>query len=136
MANILLVDDDPDVVGSFSAALEAHGHELATASTAAEGLALARDDRPDAVVLEATIGGGTAGLELARTLAREFPGLPLVMVSRDDGLPMPARATVGGDGAWVAADRFMEKPVMPDVLVYEVEHLLPETARHREGRLA
>ena len=136
MANILLVDDDPDVVGSFSAALEARGHELATATSPAQGLDLARVDRPDAVVLEATVGGGTAGLELARTLSREFPGLPLVIVSRNDALPMPARATIGGDGAWVAADRFMEKPVMPDVLAYEVEHLLPDTVRHHEGRLA
>jgi DNA-binding response OmpR family regulator len=127
MAHILLVDDDTDLVARNRAALEADGHAVATAATTAEGLAAARRDTPDVVVLEAMLDGSTAGFDLARTLAHDFPALPLIMLSRvDEVISDRELATQDRDDGWMPVARFMEKPVAPDVLVYEVDHLLPE----------
>jgi DNA-binding response OmpR family regulator len=127
MAHILLVDDDMDLVARNRAALEADGHAVATAATTAEGLAVARRDPPDIVVLEAMLDGATAGFDLARTLAHDFPALPLIMLSRvDEVISDRELATQDRDDGWMPVARFMEKPVAPEVLVYEVDHLLPE----------
>ena len=127
MAHILLVDDATDLVARNRAALEADGHAVATAATTAEGLAAARHAPPDVVVLAAMLDGATAGFDLARTLAHDFPALPLIMLSRvDEVISDRELATQDRDDGWMPVARFMEKPVAPEVLVYEVDHLLPE----------
>ena len=126
MAHILLVDDDADLVARNMAALEADGHIVATASTTADGLDAVRREAPDLVVLEAMLDGATAGFDLARTLAREFPSLPMIMLSRvDEHISGRELAAQDRDDGWMPVARFMEKPVAPEVLVYEVDHLLP-----------
>ena len=126
MARILLVDDDAGVVARNVAALEADGHAVATATTTAEALVVVRGGPPDVVVLEAMLDGATAGFDLARTLAREFPALPLIMLSRvDEVISEGDLATQDRDDGWMPVARFMEKPVAPEVLVYEVDHLVP-----------
>lgn len=125
MARILLVDDDSDVVARNAAALAASGHDVSTATTTADGLSAVRTTKPDVVVLEAMLDGGFAGFDLARSLAHEFPTMPLIMLSRVDefisGLEL---AKQDRDDGWLPVQRFMEKPVAPDVVVYEVEHAL------------
>jgi DNA-binding response OmpR family regulator len=126
MARILLVDDDAGVVARNAAALEADGHTVATAATSAQGLDAVRREAPDVVVLEAMLDGAMAGFDLARTLARELPTLPLIMLSRvDEVISRRDLATQDRDDGWLPVARFMEKPVSPEVLVYEVDHLLP-----------
>ncbi len=126
MARILLVDDDAVVVARNAAALEADGHAVSTATSTAEGLDVVRHGRPDLVVLEAMLDGGTAGFDLARRIARDFPALPLIMLSRvDEVISERELATQDRDDGWMPVARFMEKPVAPEVLVYEVDHLLP-----------
>lgn len=126
MARILLVDDDAELVARNAAALEADGHAVTTASTTAGGLAAVRRDAPDVVVLEAMLDGGTAGFGLARKLARDLPLLPLIMLSRvDEVISEGELAAQDRDDGWMPVARFMEKPVSPEVLVYEVDHLLP-----------
>jgi DNA-binding response OmpR family regulator len=108
MARILLVDDDAELVARNTAALEADGHAVATASTTAQGLEAGRRGAP------------------ARTLARECPALPLIMLSRvDEVIPARVLEAQDRDDGWLPVARFMEKPVAPEVLVYEVDHLLP-----------
>lgn len=129
MPEILLVDDDADVVARNAAALKATGHTVATASTSAEALAEVGRHVPDLVVLEAMLDGALAGFDLARTIAREHPDLPLVMLTRvDEYISDWDRAKQDRDGGWIPVQRFMEKPVAPEVLVYEVDHLLPAHA--------
>ncbi len=126
MAEILLVDDDAEVVARNEAALRATGHTVTTASTTAQALETIRTHAPDVVVLEAMLDGALAGFELARTLAREKPNLPLIMLTRvDEYISDWERAKQDRDDGWIPVQRFMEKPVAPEVVVYEVEHLLP-----------
>jgi DNA-binding response OmpR family regulator len=127
MAHILLVDDDADLVTRHASAFEADGHAVTVAETTSAALEAARHRPPDAVVLEAMLDGGQAGFDLARTLATEFPTVPLLMVTRaDEVLTASERERQDRDGGWIPVDRYLAKPVMPDVLLYVVNHALHE----------
>jgi DNA-binding response OmpR family regulator len=127
MANILLVDDDVEFVTRHADSFVAGGHAVTVAETTSAAIDAARRNPPDAVVLEAMLDGGQAGFDLARTLADEFPSLPLLMVTRADEVLTPGeRASQDRDGGWLPVDRYLAKPVMPDVLLYVLNHVLHE----------
>lgn len=125
MANILLVDGDLDAVAANASTIKALGHSVSAASTLADALDAVRRDPPDLVILEAILEGKLAGLDLARSLARDYPDLPLIMLtSADERLTSWQLQNQDRDG-WIPVRRYLEKPVMSDVLAYEIEHLLP-----------
>jgi CheY-like chemotaxis protein len=129
MGRILLVDDDAAVAKRHATILSARGHVVATATTVTGALEAVRREEPDVVVLEAVFDGGLAGFELARRFAREFPDLPLLMVTHaDELLTAEDRARQDRDGGWIPVERYLAKPVMPEVLAYEVDHLLHNAA--------
>jgi DNA-binding NtrC family response regulator len=81
--HVLLVDDD----GEFRRRVVAFGADLFDLSLAASGgeaLEQVRKERPDAVLLDVSLGGGPDGIEVLRTLRREEPDLPVIMVSGDE----------------------------------------------------
>jgi CheY-like chemotaxis protein len=132
MSTVLLVDDDQVTVARNGAALAAAGHRVAVASTTSEAIASIRHTVPDIVVLEGLLDGATAGFDLARALASSHPDLPLIMLTRaDDVLSPRERAHQDRDGGWLPVQRYLEKPVMPEVLADEVEHLVHEPVAAR-----
>ena len=52
MADLLVVDDDPDLAESLASLLEAEGHEVRTAQNGQEGLKLVAQRHPDLVLLD------------------------------------------------------------------------------------
>jgi CheY-like chemotaxis protein len=50
--HILLVDDEPDFLVVMSKLLDKNGYRVSEASTGRRALQLARDERPDAILLE------------------------------------------------------------------------------------
>jgi DNA-binding response OmpR family regulator len=58
-STILLIDDDPAVRGFTSLTLEAEGFRVVTAMDGAEGLELARDEAPAAILLDLMMPGLT-----------------------------------------------------------------------------
>lgn len=77
---ILLVEDNDDV-GAFAAILLGElGHEVTRARSGKAALELARQDRFDAVFSDVVMPG-MSGLELADALARDHPGLPVVLTT-------------------------------------------------------
>ena len=67
LAQVLVVDDDPDRLRLTSKLLAQAGHEILTASTGEEALARARAERPELVVLDVALPG-VNGLEVWRRL--------------------------------------------------------------------
>jgi len=125
MAHILLVDDDPIAVASNTEAIEDLGHSVSSTSTTAEATRFVRRETPDLVVMEAVLGGKFGGLDLARSLAADFPDLPLIMLTQaDERLSHRELASQDRDG-WIPVRRYLEKPILTDVLVDEIDHLLP-----------
>jgi CheY-like chemotaxis protein len=126
MAHILLVDDDPIAVASNTEAIETLGHSVSSTSTTAEAIKFVRHDTPDLVVMEAVLGGKFGGLDLARAIATDYPDLPLIMLTQaDQRLTNHDLASQDREG-WIPVSRYLEKPVMTDVLADEIDHLLPE----------
>ncbi len=126
MAHILLVDDDVDLVAENAEAIETLGHSVTCTASPEQAVESAKMHTPDLVVLEALFGHEFTGVTLAETLAETYPDLPMIMLTRaDEELTPDELARQDRDGGWVPVQRYLAKPVLSDVLTYEIEHLLP-----------
>jgi two-component system, OmpR family, response regulator PrrA len=88
LRTILIVDDDRSVADTFARMLKLEGYDVATALSAEDGLELADNIRPDAVILDMRMPI-TNGLQFLR-LVRSKPHLvdvPVAIVTGDYFLP-------------------------------------------------
>ena len=79
-ADILVIDDDPDVRGFIVASLAELGYRVRAADDGASGLALFAEDRPDLVVIDFVMPG-LSGAEVARAILDAVPDQRLLFVS-------------------------------------------------------
>jgi len=120
MAHVLIVDDDPAVGLTLSRMLEADGHQVIREETATGGLERARQDRPQALILDMRMPG-LGGLDFLRAL-RQTPGgasVPVAVLTGDYFLRDEALAELGALGAVV---RY--KPLWLDDLAALMRELL------------
>ena len=82
MAKILFVEDDPDIRDLVRLALEDE-HEILSAETAEEGLAVAAEHAPDVILMDISLGGGFDGLEATGRLRADprFERTPVVALT-------------------------------------------------------
>src|SRR5262249_32357134 len=80
MPALLVVDDEPAILLAFRRAFRQAGLEVYTAESGGEGLALAREHRPDAVVLDVQLPD-TTGLELFQQLRQLDARIPVVFIT-------------------------------------------------------
>jgi len=80
MQRVLIVDDEPNVLYSFGRALRNAAVEVLTAETAADGLRLVRQVRPDTVILDVRLPdlSGLAAIDQIRAID---PRLPVIVVT-------------------------------------------------------
>ncbi|HET9371548.1 MAG TPA: response regulator [Vicinamibacterales bacterium] len=117
----ILVVDDQDASRFVKARiLTRAGYTIAEARTGAEGLALARQDRPDLVVLDVNLPD-MSGLEVCRRLKEEFtsPTIQILQVSQT-AVTEADRAR----GLDHGADMYLIEPLGPEVLLATVRALL------------
>jgi signal transduction histidine kinase/CheY-like chemotaxis protein len=82
-STILVIDDDANVRDLLSRLLRKDGHRVITAEDGPSGLALASQQKPDAITLDVVMPGGMDGWEVLRLL-KESPAthsIPVIMVS-------------------------------------------------------
>lgn len=77
MADVLVVDDDPDLRVMLEVHLRAQGHDVRLAATAEEALLASAERRADVLLLDVRLGG-RRGDELIRMLDRGL-GRPRVL---------------------------------------------------------
>jgi len=123
-ASVLLIDDDDDLRGVLSSALEALGYEVTSASDGAVGLAFLRKRPPDVLVVDFAMPG-LNGAEVARQAREICPGLPVVIASGFSDTDAIERA-IGKDA------RLLQKPFRLDELLEAVG----QAASAQEKRLA
>lgn len=114
---ILVVDDDPDVLESMSTALEVEGAEVATAQDGNEAVRLAREEKPDLVVLDVMLPRRSGFLALERIKGNEDSPL-VIMVTANEGKRHEAYAVTLG------VDAYLQKPVPLAVLVQTAADLI------------
>lgn len=124
-AKILVVDDDPDIIGAVSAVLEAHEYVVVSASDGVQGLERLRDEKPDLMILDLLMprmDGFAVCKELLdpRWAKHKVPILIFSSVKEEAGNRRYELET----GLALNADDYVEKPVDPHALIERVQNLL------------
>ena len=129
---ILLVDDDPDFLEMHKAVLGNHGYDVLTATSGREGLERVRAEMPDLVILDLIMEKHDAGFSFSKTMKTDplFKTIPILMVT-SVAEATGHRFSLEDDGYWMKTDDFLDKPVMPDVLLERVDQLLKKSKERR-----
>jgi two-component system alkaline phosphatase synthesis response regulator PhoP len=116
---ILVVDDEPRIVKQARDYLEYNGFRVLEAGDGKTGLTLARQSRPDLIVLDLNLPQ-MDGLDVCRALRRESD-VPIIM------LTARADETDRLIGLEIGADDYVAKPFSPRELVARVKVVLRRT---------
>ena len=120
----LIIDDEPDTATYLGTLLSDNGWDVRTANDVNTGLALAREETPDIVLLDLMMperGGLSALVELRKDA--KLGQVPIVIVS---GIQEELNADFRNFLArfkYKKADAFLDKPVKPEELLKKVDEL-------------
>ncbi|MBC8512006.1 MAG: response regulator [Dehalococcoidia bacterium] len=123
-AKILLVDDDQDFVEATKLVLESKPYEVIVAYNGDEGLAKARRDRPDLIILDIIMpvkDGFNAAEELKKD--SELSKIPVLMLTSFSQRVGETSLSVS-QGLTLDTEDYVDKPVSPEELLRRVERLL------------
>ena len=120
-ARVLVVDDNKDVVELLELLLTHHGLNVHKAYGGQQCLALVRSEPVDLVVLDVMMPG-TDGLTVCRELKRDFPALPIILLTARDDMSTRTEAMSLG------VSEFVTKPVDNHDLLMRIQTQL----RNRE----
>jgi len=129
MANILIIDDDPDMVLAARLCLESGGHTVDSAGDPTEGLNKIKAKRPDLIVLDVMMDSATAGFQFALRLRgpdpdpdmAQFAKIPILMLT---AIHSTTPLRFGPDDQYLPVDDFVDKPFEPETLIKKVNALL------------
>ena len=123
-STVLVVEDDPTTTDFVTRYLRHDGHKVLSAADGEEGLRLARERKPDLIVLDLMLPK-LDGAEVCKALRAESD-VPIVMltarVDEEDRLR----------GLNAGADDYVAKPFSPRELAARVRAVLRRTARMRD----
>ena len=117
MAKLLIVDDDMDLVQVMKVTLESKGYEVIVAYNGNEGIAKAKKEKPDLVVLDILMPESD-GFAFADKFSKDpslakTPVIALTSFSDSLGQPFPFEVT-----------EYVQKPIKPRDLVAKIEGYL------------
>ncbi len=115
--DILLVDDDLDHLHLLRLRLEREGYRILTATHAREALTKVSTTRPRLVITDLRMAD-MDGLALLDALQRQYPTLPVLMISAHGTIPDAVEAMQRG------AFGFVTKPIEREDLLNKVERAL------------
>ncbi|GAA1984681.1 response regulator transcription factor [Amycolatopsis minnesotensis] len=94
---VLVVDDESTLAELVSMALRMEGWDIRSAGTGADAVRVAREFRPDVVVLDVMLPD-FSGIEVLRRMRAESPNLPVLFLTAKDAVEdRIAGLTAGGD---------------------------------------
>jgi DNA-binding response OmpR family regulator len=115
MADILVVDDEPEIVQFIGLALEDEGYAVSTAADGEEAVEAAARQRPDLVVLDMGLPR-LDGQGVATELRRLYGEIPILLITAD--------GRAGEKAARMGAYDYLRKPFELDELVSSIEERL------------
>jgi len=122
LAQVLIVDDDPDLLNVCRVGLQALGHVVSSAETGTGGLAETAISRPDVIVLDLGLPD-LDGVEVCKRI-RTWSNAPIVVLSADGTEDRKVEALEAG------ADDYVTKPFG----MRELNARLRVALRHRADR--
>jgi DNA-binding response OmpR family regulator len=131
MARVLVIDDEPDVLLLCRVNLERAGHEVLEAPDGERGMALARTERPDVIVLDVMLPR-TDGFEILETFLAldETRNVPIVMLTAKTQHEDQVRGWSAG------ASGYVTKPFSPAALTETLARVHAMTQQERRQRRA
>ena len=117
MSRVLIVEDDPAILRGLGDNLRFESHDVLTAADGEVGYQLAREKRPDVIILDLMLPR-MSGYEVCRKLRAEGIATPIIMLTARGE---EADRIVGLD---IGADDYMTKPFGIGELLARVRALL------------
>ena len=116
MAKLLIIEDEADIRELISFNLEMSGYDVIKARDGEEGLATARSEKPDLIILDLMLPG-MDGLKVCSHLKKDTDtrNIPIIMLtarSEDDDII---------NGLETGADDYITKPFSPRILIARVK---------------
>ncbi len=127
---ILIVDDEIDVLEFIEYNLKKEGYETATAKDGLEAIRMAKQFRPDLVLLDVMMPNldGLSAAEHLRSIKELDPVMIVFLTARSDEQSELA-------GFQAGADDYIAKPIKPRLLISRIKALL-RRRRHEEESAA
>ncbi|MFC4563211.1 response regulator transcription factor [Nocardiopsis mangrovi] len=120
--HVLVIDDEPNIRDLVQAALRFHGFGVTTAETGGEGLGLARERRPDLILLDVLLPDIT-GFDVCRRLRDSGNDVPVIyLTARDTPSDTVTGLSLGGDD-------YVTKPFSVEALIARIHALLRRARR-------
>jgi len=113
---ILVVDDEISLQETLAYNLKKQGYDVQTTGEGTEALELAREMKPDLIILDVMLPG-LDGFEICRILRKEMSTPVLMLTARDDEIDRVVGLEVG-------ADDYMAKPFSMRELIARVKAML------------
>lgn len=82
MAHILIIDDSPTETQIYRGILEKHGHRVSSAAQAEDGIAAAKAEHPDLILMDVVMPGMN-GFQATRSLSKDpdTSAIPVIILS-------------------------------------------------------
>ena len=106
MEKILIVDDQPEISRLLEIVLRAEDRRILQADNGKEGVAVARKNRPDLILLDIMMPGGMDGYEVARILKTDPETAGSIIVA----MTAKVREQDRIDALEAGADDYIRKP--------------------------
>jgi DNA-binding response OmpR family regulator len=120
---ILIIEDDPSILRGLQLNLGMEGYLVRSASDGETGLAMARSEKPDLVVVDVMLPR-LGGLEVVREIRRQDPDLPVLILSAK------GQESDKVAGLQLGADDYIVKPFGLKELLARIDAML----RRRRAR--
>ncbi|PIE40945.1 MAG: two-component system response regulator [Gammaproteobacteria bacterium] len=119
MPRILIVDDSPTETYKFREILEKNGFDIMTADNGADGVAVARQEQPDVVLMDVVMPG-LNGFQATRQISKsdETKHIPVIIVTTKD------QETDKVWGRRQGATDYLTKPVDEKLLMETINRVL------------
>lgn len=119
MARVLIVDDSPTETHEFTKMLEKNGFDILTAVNGADGVAVARQELPDVVLMDVVMPG-LNGFQATRQISKgaETGHIPVIIVTTKD------QETDRVWGKRQGAKGYLTKPVDEPTLLDTIKQVL------------
>jgi DNA-binding response OmpR family regulator len=124
---ILAIDDEPDVLTFYSEVLEDSNYIAVTAESGLEGLAKARTEKPDLIILDIMMPK-KSGMLTYKELKKDsdLMNIPVVIITAIPKEVDYMKLLDRGTTKHIAPAGHIVKPLTPDDLIKEVERVLRE----------
>jgi len=118
---VLIIDDDPEFVEATTSLLESQKYLVDSAPNGKVGLAKAKQQEPDIILLDVMMVKETEGFDVAREINKDsrLKDIPVIMITgvrKEMNLPYGFEP----DDVWLPVKGVLEKPVKPAVLLKAV----------------